>query len=167
MEFNKEYFSSPYYFYIKEGKDSISVYFSVSNTLTEARKKDEIVKFDKKDKEEVKKTISKIQKEKKLKTNTEVKKLLTKKKDELDEFVDSDGTFLNSKIPIHNPYLAPKGTTDQEVVQNRQTNNPVVRGYRIYWGESVDKENDIIQEVDFSDAFGYEETENKDMSNFE
>ena len=66
MEFNKEYFSSPYYFYIKEGKDSISVYFSVSNTLTEARKKDEIVKFDKKDKEEVKKTISKIKKEKKL-----------------------------------------------------------------------------------------------------
>ena len=165
MEFNKEYFSSPYYFYIKEGKDSISVYFSVSNTLTEARKKDEIVKFNKKDKEEVKKTISKIQKEKKLKTNTEVKKLLTKKKDELDEFVDSDGTFLNSKIPIHNPYLAPKGTTDQEVVQNRQTNNPVVRGYRIYWGESVDKENDIIQEVDFSDAFGYEETENKDYKN--
>ena len=52
MEFNKEYFSSPYYFYIKEGKDTISVYFSVSNTLTEARKKDEIVKFDKKNKKE-------------------------------------------------------------------------------------------------------------------
>jgi hypothetical protein len=76
MEFNKEYFSSPYYFYIKEGKDSISVYFSVSNTLTEARKKDEVVKFDKKDKKEVKKTISKIQKEKKLKNNSDVKKTL-------------------------------------------------------------------------------------------
>ena len=50
MEFNKEYFSSPYYFYIKEGKETISVYFSVSNTLTEARKKDEVIKFDKKNK---------------------------------------------------------------------------------------------------------------------
>ena len=60
MEFNKEYFSSPYYFYIKEGKDSISVYFSVSNTLTEARKKDEVVKFNKKDKKEVEKITSSL-----------------------------------------------------------------------------------------------------------
>jgi hypothetical protein len=162
MEFRKEYFQSPYYFYIKEGKNDIHIYFSVSNTLTEARKKDEIVKFDKKYKKEVEKELSKIQKEKKLKTNNDVKKHLTKKKDELEEFVDSDGTFLNSKIPIHNPYLAPKGTTDQEVVQNRQTNNPIMRGYRIYWGESVDNNEDVIQEVDFSDAFGYEETEDKD-----
>jgi len=57
MEFNKEYFLSPYYFYIKEGKDTISVYFSVSNTLSEARKKDEIVKFDKKNRKKVEKTI--------------------------------------------------------------------------------------------------------------
>ena len=64
MEFNKEYFSSPYYFYIKEGKDSISVYFSVSNTLTEARKKDEIVKFDKKTKKKLKKQFQKFKKKK-------------------------------------------------------------------------------------------------------
>ena len=162
MEFRKEYFQPPYYFYIKEGKNDIHIYFSVSNTLTEARKKDEIVKFDKKYKKEVEKELSKIQKEKKLKTNSDVKKHLSKKKDELDELVDSDGTMLNSKIPIHNPYLSPKGTTDQEVVQNRQTNNPIMRGYRVYWGESVNDEDNVIQEVDFSDAFGYEETENKD-----
>ena len=161
MEFNKEYFSSPYYFYIKEGKDSISVYFSVSNTLTEARKKDEIVKFNKKDKEEVKKTISKIQKEKKLKNNSDVKKTLTKKKDELGELVDYDGSFLSSKIPIYNPYLAPKGTMDQEVVATRQTNNPITRGYRVYWGEGEEETDEVINETDFSDAFGYEETKDK------
>jgi aminopeptidase N len=58
--------------------------------------------------------------------------------------------------------LSPKGTTDQEVVMNRQTNNPVTRGYRVYWGESTENEEDIISEIDFSDAFGYEETEDKD-----
>jgi len=161
MEFNKEYFSSPYYFYIKEGKDSISVYFSVSNTLTEARKKDEIVKFNKKDKEEVKKTISKIQKEKKLKNNSDVKKTLNKKKDELEELVDYDGSFLSSKIPIYNPYLSPKSTMDQEVVATRQTNNPITRGYRVYWGEGEEETDEVINETDFSDAFGYEETKDK------
>lgn len=161
MEFNKEYFSSPYYFYIKEGKDSISVYFSVSNTLTEARKKDEVVKFNKKDKKEIEKTISKIQKEKKLKTNSEVKKTLSKKKDELEELVDYDGSFLSSKIPIFNPYLSPKSTMDQEVVATRQTNNPVTRGYRVYWGEGEEETDEVINETDFSDAFGYEETKDK------
>jgi hypothetical protein len=162
MEFNKEYFSSPYYFYIKEGKETISVYFSVSNTLTEARKKDEVIKFDKKNKEEVQKTISKIQKEKKLKNNSDVKKTLSKKKDELGELVDYDGSFLSSKIPIHNPYLSPKSTMDQEIVATRQTNNPITRGYRVYWGESEEEETDeVINETDFSDAFGYEETKDK------
>lgn len=161
MEFNKEYFSSPYYFYIKEGKETISVYFSVSNTLTEARKKDEVVKFDKKNKKEVEKTISKIQKEKKLKTNSDVKKTLSKKKDELGELVDYDGSFLSSKIPIHNPYLSPKRTTDQEIVATRQTNNPITRGYRVYWGEGEEETDEVINETDFSDAFGYEETKDK------
>jgi len=162
MEFSKEYFNKPYYFFLKEGKDDIYVYFNVSNTLTEARKKDEVVKFNKKHRKEVERELSKIQKNGKLKTNKEVKNQLDKKKDELDELVDFDGTFLSSKIPIFNPYLSPKGTTDQEVVMNRQTNNPVTRGYRVYWGESVENDEDLINEVDFSDAFGYEETEDKD-----
>jgi hypothetical protein len=161
MEFNKEYFSSPYYFYIKEGKEDISVYFSVSNTLTEARKKDEVVKFKKSNKKEVEKTISKIQKDKKLKNNSDVKKTLEKKKDELEELVDYDGSFLSSKIPIHNPYLSPKSTMDQEVVATRQTNNPVTRGYRVYWGEGEEETDEVINETDFSDAFGYEETKDK------
>ena len=163
MEFSKEYFNKPYYFFLKEGKDDIYVYFNVSNTLTEARKKDEVVRFNKKHKKEVEKELSKIQKNGKLKTNKEVKNRLDKKKDELDELVDFDGTFLSSKIPIFNPYLSPKGTTDQEVVMNRQTNNPVTRGYRVYWGESVDNEKEeVISEIEMDGAFGWKETENKD-----
>jgi len=163
MEFSKEYFNTPYYFYLKEGKNDIYVYFNFSNTLTEARKKDEVIKFNKKHMSEVKKEISKITKDKKIKNGKELKSKLEKKKDELDELVDFDGSFLSSKIPIFNPYLSPKGTTDQEVVMNRQTNNPVTRGYRVYWGESVEEDDDsVIQEVDFSDAFGYQETKDKD-----
>jgi hypothetical protein len=55
MLFRKEYFKNPYYFFLKEGKDNITLYFSVSNTLTEARKKDEEIKFKKKDKDTVEK----------------------------------------------------------------------------------------------------------------
>jgi hypothetical protein len=75
MDFSKEYFNSPYYFYIKEGKNDIYVYFNVSNTLTEARKKDEVVKFDKKHKKEIVKELSKIQKDKKLKTSEKVSRM--------------------------------------------------------------------------------------------
>jgi len=163
MDFNREYFLSPYYFFLKEGKNDISVYFSVSNTLTEARKKDEVVKFNKKHKKYVEEEIEKISKDKKHKDTKELKKSIEKKKNELEELVDYDGSFLSSKIPIVNPYLTPKGTTDQEVVATHQTNNPVTRGYRVYWGESVDDSTDeVINETDMSDAFGYEET--KDLN---
>jgi hypothetical protein len=163
MDFNREYFLSPYYFFLKEGKNDISVYFSVSNTLTEARKKDEVVKFNKKHKKYVEEEIEKISKDKKHKDTKELKKSIEKKKDELEELVDYDGSFLSSKIPIVNPYLTPKGTNDQEVVATRQTNNPITRGSRVYWGESVDDSTDeVINETDMSDAFGYEET--KDLN---
>ena len=162
MLFRKEYFKSPYYFFLKEGKDDMTLYFSVNNILTEARKKDENIKFHKKDKSSVEKELTKIFREKKLKDTESVKKHLSKMKSEIDELVDYDGSFLSSKIPILNPKLAPRGTTDQEVVQNRQTNNPVTRGYRVYWGESEDEDGNVISEVNMEDAFGYEET--KDMT---
>jgi len=162
MQFKKEYYKHPYYFFLKEGKDTIDLYFSVSNTLTEARKKDEKISFKKKDKESVEKELTSIFREKKDKDTESVKKRLSKMKSEIEEFVDYDGTFLSSKIPILNPKLSPKGTTDQEVVQNRQTNNPVTRGYRVYWGESEDEEGNIVAEVNMEDAFGYEET--KDLT---
>lgn len=162
MDFRKEYFLSPYYFFLKENKEDVTLYFNVSETLTEARKSDELFSFKKEQKNFFDSFIMEIAKKKKIKTSKDLKKTLEKKKSEIEELVDYDGTFLSSKIPIVNPYLTPKGTTDQEVVATHQTNNPVTRGYRVYWGESTDKEEDVINETDMSDAFGYEET--KDMT---
>src|SRR5210317_260751 len=76
-----------------------------------------------------------------------------KKKEEIDEFIDFDGTMTNSKIPILDPHLHPKKTTDQTVAMTRITQDPLLRGYRVYYGESTMKEEDM------SDAFGYEETQ--------
>ena len=162
MLYRKEYYKHPYYFFLKEGRDSITLYYSVENTLLEARKKDEQIKFSKKDKKSVEKELTKIFQEKKIKDNKSLKKHLEKVKSEFGEIVDYDGSFLSSKIPILNPKLSPKGTTDQEVVQNRQTNNPVTRGYRVYWGESEDEEGNVVSEVDLSDTFGGPET--KDLN---
>ena len=162
MLFRKEYYKSPYYFFLKESKNDLTLYYSVSETLTEARKKDESMKFDKKSKSNIEKELTKIFQDKKLKDTESVTKKLKKMKSEIEEFVDYDGTFLSSKIPIYNPKIAPKGTTDQEVVQNRQPNNPLIRGYRVYWGESEDEEGNIVAEVNLEDAFGYEET--KDLN---
>jgi hypothetical protein len=159
MLYRKEYYKHPYYFFLKEGKETITLYFSVQNTLSEARKKDEKISFNKKDKKYVEKELTKIFQEKKAKSTEDVKKKLEKAKSEIDELVDYDGTFLSSKIPILNPYLSPKGTTDQEVVATRQTNNPVTRGYRVYWGESEDEEGNVVNEIDISGTFGGEETQ--------
>jgi len=162
MNLNTEYYISPYYFFLKESKDKFIVYFSVSETITEARKKDEKISFNKKDKKTVKNKIKKIVKNKKLKNNSEVKKELTKDKKEIDELVDYDGTLTNSKVPFLNQKLTPHTTTDQAAITSMQPGNPVTRGYRVYYGESEQKNDDVIYEVDFSDAFGYEETKDMD-----
>lgn len=101
-----------------------------------------------------------------IKLNKDIPEKYKEKKDdettdgEMTELVDSDGTFAGSSIPILNMGLHPRKTQDQTVITTRQTNNPVVRGYRVYYGESVEDENEnLIDEVDMSDAFGYEETE--------
>jgi hypothetical protein len=84
-------------------------------------------------------------------------------KKEIDELVDYDGTMMNSKIPFLNMTLTPHKTMDQTIAMSRVTNDPVTRGYRVYWGESVDKDENLVNEIDYSDAFGYEETEDKDF----
>jgi hypothetical protein len=48
---------------------------------------------------------------------------------------------------------------DQTVAAARITNDPISRGYRTYYGESVEEE---MSEIDMSGAFGYEETEDMD-----
>jgi hypothetical protein len=140
-----EFFSSPYYFLMRDKGDKYSLYFSVENTLTEARKKDEVVHFSKEKGEKVKRHLKKVTKEKKIK---DTKTLKT----DLEELVNSDGGMSNSKIPILDPKLHPRKTMDQTVAAASITNDPISRGYRTYYGESEVKENDI------SGSFGYAET---------
>jgi len=76
-------------------------------------------------------------------------------KSEIDELVDYDGTMNNSKIPILDPMTTAPGlsTMDKRVAAGHQTQDPLTRGYRVYYGES------IVREEDMSGAFGREETE--------
>ena len=144
-----EFFSSPYYFLMRDKGNKYSLYFSVENTLSEARKKDEVIHFEKEKGEKVKKHLKKIAKEKKIK---DTKTLKT----DLEELVNSDGSMSNSKIPILDPRLHPRKTMDQTVSAARITNDPISRGYRTYYGESE------VKEIDMSGAFGYEETKDMD-----
>jgi hypothetical protein len=106
-----------------------------------------------------------------MKLNTKVPEKYKEKGDEktdgeMTEFVDADGSFAGSNIPILNQGMHPRKTQDQTVTMTRQTNNPAVRGYRVYYGESVEGDDEnLLDEVDMSDAFGYEETE--DLSTYD
>ncbi len=164
INFNTEYYSNNYYFFLKERADKISLYYSIADTLTESRKNDERIDFDKKDSKKVKNIVGNVLKSKtKVSKNALTKKLKSiKPKKEIDELVDSDGTMLSSKIPFLNQTLTPHKTTDQTVAMARITNDPVTRGYRVYYGESEEGSDEIINEVDYSEAFGYEETKDMD-----
>ena len=148
---DSEFYSSPYYFLLRDKGNKYSLYFSVEENLNEARKKDEVIHFEKEKGEKVKKHLKKVAKEKKIKTTKGLKK-------DLEELVNLDGALSNSKIPILDPKLHPKKTMDQTVAAARITNDPISRGYRSYYGESVEE----IDEIDMSGAFGYEETEDMD-----
>jgi hypothetical protein len=151
IQVNKEFYSSPYYFLLRDKGSKYSLYFSVEETLTEARKKDDVIHFKKEKGNDVKKYLNKTIKLKKTKDKKTLKK-------DLEELVNSDGAMGNSKIPILDPRLHPRKTMDQTVAASSITNDPISRGYRTYYGESVDK----LSEIDMSDAFGYEETKDMD-----
>jgi hypothetical protein len=164
INFNTEYFGNNCYFYIKDRGDKISLYYNVAETLTESRKSDEKIEFDKKDEKKVKGLVSSA-----MKTKSKVsKKVLDKKlkgiksKTEIDELVDDDGSLLGSRIPNLSQVLTPHKTMDQTVAMSRTTNDPVMRGYRVYYGESEEGTDEVINEVDYSEAFGYEETKDMD-----
>jgi hypothetical protein len=165
VEYNTEYFENGVYFFLKDKKDKIDLYYTVAETITESRKKDEKKEFPKKSENLLKNYISKILKNKKKRTKKEIDADLEKikKSGEIDELVDSDGTLSNSRVPFLNMYLTPKKTMDQTVPMARVSNDPVTRGYRVYWGESEEKDDNVVSEVDYSDAFGYDETEDKDF----
>jgi hypothetical protein len=166
INFNTEYFGNNCYFYIKDRGNKISLYYNVAETLTESRKSDDKIEFDKKDEKKVKGLVSSA-----MKTKSKVtKKVLDKKlkgiksKKEIDELVDEDGSLLGSRMPYLNQTLTPHKTTDQTVVMARTTNDPVTRGYRVYYGESEEGSDEVINEVDYSEAFGYEETKDMDYT---
>jgi len=141
----KEFFNDHNYFLLeKEGSDYYLTYKPYSLLIESDKSKKKKV-----DSKDVSKLISKLKKF--LNKN----KKATKK--DLEEFVDGDGTMLSSKIPFLNQYLTPRKTMDQTVVAARISNDPVTRGYRVYYGESEEAE-DVINEVDYSEAFGFEET---------
>jgi hypothetical protein len=163
INYNTEYFKNNLYFFLKDRGEKISVYYSVAETLSESRKIDEKKEFKKKNEKKLKSSIYKLLNSKQKISKKQVDKELDNVDGEIEELVDSDGTMLNSKIPNLNMTLHPRKTTDQTIAMSRVTNDPVTRGYRVYWGEGEDKEGEVVNEVDYSDAFGYEETKDKDF----
>lgn len=98
-------------------------------------------------------------------TSKNVDKKSDKSNGEIDELIDSDGGMLGGKIPVYDMGTHPIKTMDQTIVGSRISNDPVTRGYRVYWGESEEKDENLVSEIDFSDAFGYEETKDMDYKN--
>jgi hypothetical protein len=148
LKLNEEFFGSNYYFLLREKKDGGHLWFSVANTIVEARKKDEYVKVPKEKIEALRKHLEKIISGKKKKSTKEIK-------GEVDEIVNSDGTLSTSNVPILDPKVTPRKTMDQTVQATTQPGNYLAwsyRGGRTYYSESEMKEEDM------SSAFGYEET---------
>jgi hypothetical protein len=151
IDFRREYFNDHFYFLIEGDGDDYTLSYKIYKTISESQTEDKKKKFKKNKLGKIENKIENLVKNKK-----EVNK------QEIDELVDEDGTFNSSRIPILNKWLTPKKTMDQTVVASRISNDPITRGYRVYYGENENKEGNIIDEEDMSDAFGYEETKDKD-----
>ena len=77
---------------------------------------------------------------------------------ELAEFVDADGTLLGSNIPMLDQQMHPRKTLDQTIKMARANQWPY---YKRYWGESIENNiKNLLDEVDQSETFGWDETEN-------
>jgi hypothetical protein len=85
---------------------------------------------------------------------------------EIDELVNSDGSMIGKSTPMLDLGMHPRKTMDQTVIATRQTNNPVVRGYRVYYGESEEKDDEkMLDEYNLKPTFAYDETE--DVSTYD
>jgi hypothetical protein len=78
IEFNKEYFKKPYYFFLKDRGNKLSVYYSVSDTLTEAKKEDEKIDLPKTQEKKVKNLVGNILKSNKTFNTTTIKNAFKK-----------------------------------------------------------------------------------------
>jgi hypothetical protein len=82
---------------------------------------------------------------------------------ELAEFVDADGGLLGSNIPMLDQQMHPRRTLDQTVKMARANQWPY---YKRYYGESKEDDTEnLLDEVDQSESFGFEETE--DVSTYD
>jgi hypothetical protein len=82
---------------------------------------------------------------------------------ELAEFVDADGGLLGSNIPMLDQQMHPRRTLDQTIKMARANQWPY---YKRYYGESEeDNPEKLLDEVDQSESFGFEETE--DVSTYD
>ena len=149
LNLNKEYFDNKYYVYLKETKDGAHLWYAVSKTLNEARKKDGYIKVPKDMIEKVKKHLEKLLKSKSTKSTEELG-------GEVEEIVNADGVINGSSVPILDPRLHPRKTTDQTVVATRQPGNWLARTYQ--GGRTYYTNENEVKEEDMSGAFGYEET---------
>ena len=163
IELNEEYFQSPYYFYLKDKGDKVAVYFAVESTITESRKNDEVVVVDKEVFKDIQKVISNILKSGKKLSKNYVHKLLDSKAKskhkpdgEIGELVNPDGSMIGSSIPILNQRNLAKKTMDQTVRMTRANQFPFIR---VYYGEGEEVDGKVLDEVDQSESFGFEETE--------
>ena len=164
IKLNEEYFQSPYYFYLKDKGDKISVYFAVENTITESRKNDEVIVVDKEVFNDIQKVINSILKSGKKLSKKYVHKLLDSKAKskqqpdgEIGELVNPDGSMIGSSIPILNQRNLAKKTMDQTVRMSRANTWPFIR---VYYGESEESNGEPLVEIDQEGTFGNQETEN-------
>lgn len=165
IKLNEEYFNSPYYFFCKDKGNKIAIYFSVSNTILESIKNDEVIVVDKEIFKDIQKIISNILNSGKKLSKQYIHKLLSSKSKsnnksngEIGELVNPDGSIIGSNIPILNQRNLAKKTMDQTVKMARSNQFPY---FRWYWNESKENNSDkLLDETDQSDTFGAEETEN-------
>jgi len=78
IELDKEYFKKPYYFFLKDKGSKISLYYSVSNTLNEAKEKDEKIDIPKTQEKKVKNIVGNILKSDKTFTASSIKNAFKK-----------------------------------------------------------------------------------------
>lgn len=98
-----------------------------------------------------------------IKLNSKIPKKHQEEKNdgEISELVNADGSMVGKSTPILQLDMHPRKTMDQTVVATRQTNNPMVRGYRVYYGESEEKGDEkMLDEYNLKPTFAYDETEN-------
>ena len=165
IKLNEEYFNSPYYFFCKDKGNKIAIYFSVSNTILESRKNDDVIVVDKEIFKDIQKIISNILNSGKKLSKQYIHKLLSSKSKsnnksngEIGELVNPDGSIIGSNIPILNQRNLAKKTMDQTVKMARSNQFPY---FRWYWNESKENNSDkLLDENDQSETFGWEETEN-------